>query len=101
MRELNPSIFDLAVSVPQDLLEYCADNDERVALDLVMRAKKTLIDSGALVKDISTAEDLLERRRNLLKCTTGTWRLREKHARNKTRKKRALYYNGLQHRMAA
>jgi DNA repair protein RadA len=40
-----------------------------------MRGKKVLIDSGALVKDFSTAEDLLERRRNLLKCTTGSSRL--------------------------
>jgi len=65
------SIFDLAVSIPLDLLEYCP---EGVALDLVMRARKALTDSGTLAKDFSTAEDLLERRKNLLKCTTGSSR---------------------------
>jgi len=68
------SIFDLAVSIPLDLLEYCPGYDERVALDLVMRARKALTDSGALAKEFSTAEDLLERRKNLVKCTTGSSR---------------------------
>jgi len=68
------SIFDLAVSVPLDLLELCPSYDERVALDLVMRARKVLTDSGTLAKEFSTAEDLLERRKNLLKCTTGSSR---------------------------
>jgi hypothetical protein len=49
--------------------------DERIALDLVMKAKNALIDAGLLVKDFSTAEDPLERRKNLLKCTTGSSRL--------------------------
>jgi DNA repair protein RadA len=69
------SISDLAISVPQDLFEHCGITDERSALDLVMRAKKALIESGTLVKDFSTAHDLLERRRNLLKCSTGSTRL--------------------------
>src|SRR5581483_3473018 len=69
------SIFDLAISVPQDLFEHCGITDERSALDLVMRAKQTLIGSGTLVKDFSTADNLLEKRRNLLKCTTGSSRL--------------------------
>jgi len=68
------SIFDLAVSVPLDLLELCPSYDERVALDLVMRARKVLTDSGTLAKEFSTAMDLLERRKNLLKCTTGSSR---------------------------
>jgi DNA repair protein RadA len=68
------SIFDLAVSVPLDLLELCPSYDERVALDLVMRARKVLTDSGTLAKEFSTAEDLLELRKNLLKCTTGSSR---------------------------
>jgi hypothetical protein len=42
------SIFDLAVSVPLDLLEYCP---EQVAVDLAMRARKALADKGALVKN--------------------------------------------------
>ena len=37
-----------------------------------MKAKKALIDSGLLAKDFSTAEEILERRKNLLRCTTGS-----------------------------
>jgi hypothetical protein len=37
-----------------------------------MRARKVLTDSVTLVKEFSTAEDLLGRRKNLLKCTTGS-----------------------------
>lgn len=33
-----------------------------------------MINSGTLVKDFSTADDLLERRRNLLRCSTGSSR---------------------------
>jgi DNA repair protein RadA len=69
------TVSDLAISVPQDLFEQCGLTDERLALGLVMKAKKALIDSGKLVKDFSTADDLLERRQNLLKCTTGSSRL--------------------------
>jgi DNA repair protein RadA len=50
-------------------------SNEDVALGLVMKAKRALIDSGVLVKDFSTAEDLLERRKKLVKCTTGSSRL--------------------------
>jgi len=31
-----------------------------------------LVDSGLLYKDFSTAQDILERRKNLLRCTTGS-----------------------------
>ena len=33
--------------------------DTAIALDLVMKAKKALIDSGLLAKDFSTAEEIL------------------------------------------
>ena len=67
------SICDLAISLPHDLANdgggILSGVNENTALDLVMKAKRSLIDSGLLVKDFSTAEDLLERRKNLLKCT--------------------------------
>jgi DNA repair protein RadA len=69
------SVSDLAISVPQDLFQHYGITDERSALDLVIRAKKALIGSGTIVKDFSTADDLLERRRNLVKCSTGSSRL--------------------------
>jgi DNA repair protein RadA len=40
-----------------------------------MKAKQVLIDSGSLLKDFSSAEEILDRRKNLLKCTTGSSRL--------------------------
>ncbi|MGB6592197.1 MAG: DNA repair and recombination protein RadA [Candidatus Nitrosopolaris sp.] len=73
------SIFDLAISIPHQLIEdgggMLAGSDEHVALDLVMKAKKALIDSGLLSKDFSTDREILERRQNLLKCTTGSSKL--------------------------
>src|SRR4249920_3673030 len=69
------SIFDLAISIPHQLIEdggILTGADAQIALELVMKAKKALIDSGLLAKDFSTAEDILERRNALLKCTTGS-----------------------------
>ena len=37
-----------------------------------MKAKKSLIKSGVLSKEFCTAEEFLERRKTLLKCTTGS-----------------------------
>src|SRR5437660_12679663 len=72
------SIFDLAVSIPHQLIEeggILTGADTNIALDIVMKAKKALIDSGWLARDFSTAEEILERRKNLLKCTTGSSKL--------------------------
>jgi hypothetical protein len=69
------SIFDLAISIPHQLIEdggILTGADTQIALDIVTKAKKALIDSGLLAKDFSTAEEILERRKNLLKCTTGS-----------------------------
>jgi DNA repair protein RadA len=49
--------------------------DENVVLELVTKAKKALVDSGLLQKDFSTAQDILDRRKNLLRCTTGSAKL--------------------------
>jgi DNA repair protein RadA len=73
------SVFDLAISIPHQLIEdgggMLTGADEHIALGLVMKAKKALVDSGLLSKDFSTAQEILERRRNLLKCTTGSSKL--------------------------
>ena len=64
------SIFDLAISIPHDLIDIgggiLSGTSEDIALDLVTKAKNALVNSGILVKDFSTAEALLERRRKLL-----------------------------------
>jgi hypothetical protein len=57
------SIFDLAISIPHQLIEdgsILTGSDAQVALDLVMKAKKALINCGLLAKDFSTAEEILE-----------------------------------------
>ena len=72
------SIFDLAISMPHQLIEdggILTGADAQVALDIVMKAKRALIDSGLLAKDFSTAEEILERRKDLRKCTTGSPKL--------------------------
>jgi DNA repair protein RadA len=46
-----------------------------VALEHVTKAKKALVDSGLLYKDFSTAQDILDTRKNLLRCTTGLAKL--------------------------
>ena len=46
------SIFDLAISIPHHLIEEgdkLTGADAHVALDLVMKAKRALIDSGLLI----------------------------------------------------
>jgi hypothetical protein len=59
------SIFDLAISISHQLVDTNNDMltraNEQVALELVTKAKKALVDSGLLFKDFSTAEQILER----------------------------------------
>ena len=58
------SIFDLAISVPHQLVDddgVLTGADAQIVLELVMKAKKTLIDSGLLAKDFSTAEEIFYR----------------------------------------
>ena len=73
------SVFDLAISIPHQLVDIgdgiLTGSDEHVALELVTKAKRVLVDSGLLHKDFSTAQDILERRKNLLRCTTGSAKL--------------------------
>ncbi|MGA9153399.1 MAG: ATPase domain-containing protein, partial [Candidatus Nitrosopolaris sp.] len=73
------SVFDLAISIPHQLTDISGGmltgNDEHVDLELVTKAKKALIDSELLHKDFSTAQDILDRRKNLLRCTTGSAKL--------------------------
>jgi DNA repair protein RadA len=73
------SIFDLAISIPHQLVDtnngMLTGANEQVALELVTKAKKALVDSGLLYKDFSTAQEILERRKSLIKCTTGSSKL--------------------------
>ena len=74
------SVLDLAVSVPQELAaggggEYDGSAiaaDTETTSEAVLKAKKVLIDSGALVKEFCTADQVLERRKSLVRFTTGS-----------------------------
>ena len=72
-------MFDLAISIPHQLTDVSGGaltgTDEHVVLELVTKAKNALVDSGLLYKDFSTAQDILDRRKNLLRCTTGSPKL--------------------------
>ena len=55
------SIFDLAISIPHQLIEdggILTGTDSQIALELVTKAKKALIDSGLLSKDFSSAAEI-------------------------------------------
>jgi hypothetical protein len=41
----------------------------------VTKAKKALVDSGLLYKDFYAVEEILDRRKNLFRCTTGSAKL--------------------------
>jgi DNA repair protein RadA len=74
------SVLDLAVSIPYELVLGGGDYNEGNGIaddidtisELVMRAKKALIDSGILSKEFCTAEEVLERRKSLVRFTTGS-----------------------------
>ena len=76
------SVLDLAVSVPQELAAggegeggyegNVISADKETISELVLKAKKALVDSGALIKEFSTADQVLERRKSLVRYTTGS-----------------------------
>jgi DNA repair protein RadA len=72
------SVTDLAVSTPIELIagDY-ADNspieaDIETVFQLVTKAKKALMDSGVLDKEFCSAEQILEKRSQLVRFTTGS-----------------------------
>jgi DNA repair protein RadA len=75
------SVTDLAVSTPVELIagDY-ADNspieaDIETVFQLVTKAKKALMDSGVLDKEFCSGEQILEKRSQLVRFTTGSLHL--------------------------
>jgi DNA repair protein RadA len=75
------SVLDLAVSVPNELAVggegggyegNTISADKETISELVLKAKKALVDSGALIREFSTADQVLERRKSLVRYTTGS-----------------------------
>ena len=67
------SVVDLAASIPHELALGANADGDAVAADTetiseaVLKAKKILIESGALIKEFSTADQVLERRISLVR----------------------------------
>jgi DNA repair protein RadA len=71
------SVLDLAASTPNELAGAGYEGnaisaDTETISELVLKAKKALSDSGALIKEFSTADQVLERRKSLVRYTTGS-----------------------------
>jgi DNA repair protein RadA len=70
------SIHELAVSIPNELVwDKGVGDDLQVVSELVTKARRSLIDSGLLVKEFCTAEEILERRKGLVRFSTGSAKL--------------------------
>src|SRR6478735_3259006 len=75
------SVLDLAVSIPHELAAGGGDYDDsgvavaadtETVSDLILKAEEALMDSGVLSKEFCTAEEALERRKSLVRFTTGS-----------------------------
>ena len=77
------SVLDLAVSIPYELAlgatEYDSSGgggavtaDIETISDAVLKAKRALIESGVLIKEFCTADQVLEKRKSLIRFTTGS-----------------------------
>ena len=74
------SISDLATKTVPEILEDYYSNydedargiDEETITSLVMKAKQKLIEDGLLQKEFSTAEDMLEVRKRIIRFTSGS-----------------------------
>ena len=74
------SISDLATKTVSELLEDYYSNydddargiDEETISSLVIKAKRKLIEDGLIQKEFSTAEDILEVRKKLIRFTSGS-----------------------------
>jgi len=65
------SVLELATSIPQELAEESGDNVESMSI-LVIEAKKVLSNIGLLSKEFCTAADIMTRRKQIMRCTTGS-----------------------------
>jgi DNA repair protein RadA len=70
------SIHELAASIPNELvMDKGIGDDVKAMSELVTKARMSLIDSGLLVREFCTAEEILERRKGLVRFSTGSTKL--------------------------
>ncbi len=65
------SVLELAVAIPQELAEESGDNLESMSI-LVIEARKALTDIGLISREFCSAAEILKRRNEILRCTTGS-----------------------------
>jgi len=65
------SILDLATALPDELVEIIGGTRDRAGA-LIFTAQKKLQESGLLEKEFIPATEALDRRRTMMKCTTGS-----------------------------
>src|SRR6476659_7851662 len=65
------SVLELATSIPQDLAEDIGDKPEKMSI-LIVEARKALTNVGLLSKEFCTAADIMTRRNQIMRCTTGS-----------------------------
>lgn len=70
------SVLQLAAALPDEVVEAIGGAEEN-ALQLIMEAQNKLRSSGLLEREFIPALEALERRRKLMKCTTGSKNLDE------------------------
>jgi DNA repair protein RadA len=65
------SVLELAVAIPQELAEESGDNLESMSI-LVIEARKALSNMGLISREFCSATEVLRRRNEILRCTTGS-----------------------------
>src|SRR6476660_6563055 len=65
------SVLELATSIPQDLAENIGDKPEKMSI-LIVEARKALTNIGLLSKEFCTAADIMTRRSQIMRCSTGS-----------------------------
>jgi DNA repair protein RadA len=65
------SVLELAVSIPQELGDETGD-DVEIMSALVIEAKRALTNIGLLSKEFCSASDILNRRKQIARCKTGS-----------------------------
>jgi DNA repair protein RadA len=73
LRKLNiNSVYQLAVQSPSELGLGISDGDVELAAKLIGNARKILTENEVLSREFSTADDLLVRRNNISRYSTGS-----------------------------
>jgi DNA repair protein RadA len=65
------SVLELAVSIPHELADEIGD-DAEIMSSLIIEAKRSLTNIGLLSKEFCSASDILNKRKEILRCKTGS-----------------------------